>query len=200
MTKSQETNPVVNRERKLPVWLIFLGGLIVGVIGFGSFHFLGMNGYTNTLEMCISCHEMEGVYKEYQRSVHYKNRSGVRVICSNCHAPHDKAFGDYVDKFLDKVFVGGRHLFHHLIGTYPDAESFEKSRYRLAQIVLKEMRADDSKACRHCHTYEAMQFADQQRSAASKHERMMQDNSKTCIDCHSGIVHEEPEEPAKSKE
>ncbi|MBF0270972.1 MAG: NapC/NirT family cytochrome c [Magnetococcales bacterium] len=177
-------------------WWIFMGGLLVGGIGFLGGHFLLMDGYTNSLEMCISCHEMEGVYKEYQKSIHYKNPSGVRVTCAGCHIPHGKGLVDYKDKMLDKVIVGGRHLYHHLVGTYPDAASFEKSRYRLAQLVTENMRKRDSKECRQCHTYEAMQLADQQRTAANKHERMMQEGTKTCIDCHSGIAHEVPEEPA----
>ncbi|MBF0126609.1 MAG: NapC/NirT family cytochrome c [Magnetococcales bacterium] len=191
--------PVKNHAGKpsvsLPFWLFFLGGLGVGVIGFAGMHFLFMDGFTNSLEMCVSCHEMEGVYKEYQQSIHYKNPSGVRVVCANCHIPHGKGVGDYLDKLLDKVFVGGRHLYHHLIGTYPDAASFEKARYRLARNVLENMRKRDSRECRQCHTYEAMQFADQQRSAANKHERMMKEGTKTCIDCHLGIAHEEPREP-----
>ncbi|MBF0628645.1 MAG: NapC/NirT family cytochrome c [Magnetococcales bacterium] len=184
-----------NPRKKLYL-LIFLGGLSVGVIGFLGFHHLVMDGYTNSLELCVSCHEMDGVYKEYQKSTHYKNPSGVRVVCANCHVPHGKGLGDYVDKFLDKVLVGGRHLYHHVIGTYPDAASFEQARYRLAQRVVEQMRHRDSRECRQCHSYEAMQFADQQRSAANKHERMMKDGTKTCIDCHQGLVHEQPEEPA----
>ncbi|MBF0190888.1 MAG: NapC/NirT family cytochrome c [Magnetococcales bacterium] len=187
------------RHGRSGFWWVFAGGLFVGVIGFLGFHFLLMDGYTNSLEMCISCHEMDGVYKEYQKSVHYKNPSGVRVTCAGCHIPHGKGVVDYTDKVLDKVIVGGRHLYHHLIGTYPDAASFEKSRHRLAQQVWDTMRKRDSRECRQCHTYEAMQFADQQRSAANKHERMMQEGTKTCIDCHTGIAHEVPEEPASGE-
>ncbi|GAB0057639.1 Denitrification system component NirT [Candidatus Magnetaquicoccaceae bacterium FCR-1] len=182
---------------KLRFWIIFAGGIAVGVIGFLGFHFTIMDGYTNSLAMCTSCHEMDGVYEEYQKSVHYKNPSGVRVVCSSCHVPHGKGVTDYIDKFLDKAIVGGRHLYHHVVGTYPDKASFEKARYRLAQQVIENMRGRDSRECRQCHTYEAMQFADQQRSAANKHEKMMKDGTKTCIDCHMGIAHEEPTEPSE---
>ncbi|WP_193771422.1 NapC/NirT family cytochrome c [Candidatus Magnetaquicoccus inordinatus] len=192
-TQSQEQK--VHSGSRWRLWGIFAGGLAAGVFGFALFHFLIMDGFTNSLEMCISCHEMDGVYKEYQQSTHYKNPSGVRVVCASCHIPHGKGVMDYVDKLLDKVIVGGRHLYHHVIGTYPDAEAFEKARYRLAQQVLENMRQRDSKECRQCHSYESMLFARQDRSAASKHERMMKEGNKTCVDCHSGIVHEEPKEP-----
>ncbi|MEO5346794.1 MAG: NapC/NirT family cytochrome c [Magnetococcus sp. YQC-9] len=197
--ESGQGMPSGSSVEKFRFWIIFLGGIGVGVIGFLAFHFTLMDGYTNSLELCISCHEMDGVYQEYQKSIHYKNPSGVRVVCSSCHVPHGKGLTDYIDKFLDKTIVGGRHLYHHVIGTYPDKGSFDKARYRLAQNVIESMRQRDSKECRQCHSYEAMQFADQQRSAANKHEKMMKDGTKTCIDCHKGIAHEEPEEPAETK-
>ncbi|MBF0582605.1 MAG: NapC/NirT family cytochrome c [Magnetococcales bacterium] len=196
MTSIQQAGREVASSRKRGFWLIFVGGLLVGVGGFAGFHFLLMDGFTNSLEMCVSCHEMDGVYREYQKSTHYKNPAGVRVVCASCHIPHGKGVGDYLDKLVDKVVVGGRHLFHHLKGTYPDANAFESARYRLSQDVLANMRQRDSKECRQCHTYESMQFSSQGRSAASKHERVMKEGSKTCVDCHSGIVHELPEEPA----
>jgi nitrate/TMAO reductase-like tetraheme cytochrome c subunit len=192
----QMTNDAGNQQSgKSRLWLVLAGGVLIGGLGFAGFHFALMDGYTNSLEMCTSCHEMDGVYREYQKSTHYKNPSGVRVVCSNCHVPHGKGVGDYVDKLMDKIFVGGRHAYHHLVGTYPDAASFEKARYRLAQNVLENMRQRDSKECRQCHTFDAMQLANQDRAAASKHERVMKEGNKTCVDCHSGIVHEEPQEP-----
>lgn len=179
---------------------IFLGlGIMVGVIGFVGFHFIFMKG-TDSIELCVSCHEMDGVYAEYQKSSHYKNNSGVRTRCVDCHVPHGDTFGDYYAKFLDKVFVGSRHLYHHVIGTYPDGAAFDKARYRLAQNVLESMRKRDSKECRQCHSYEAMELLDQGKSAARKHGKMMQGGDKTCIDCHSGIVHEEPEKPEETDE
>ncbi|MBF0453288.1 MAG: NapC/NirT family cytochrome c [Magnetococcales bacterium] len=179
---------------------LFLGyGLTLGVLFFLGFHFIFMKG-TNSTELCISCHEMEGVYQEYKKSVHYKNNSGVRTQCADCHIPHGDDFLDYYDKFMDKVIVGTRHLYHHVIGTYPDRQSFEKSRYRLAQDVLQHMRDRDSKECRQCHSYEAMALLDQGKSASRKHTRVMNKGGKTCIDCHSGIAHEEQEEPDEEDE
>ncbi|MBF0381895.1 MAG: NapC/NirT family cytochrome c [Magnetococcales bacterium] len=196
MTSEKDPPSELKQQPNKRSWILpSLGGLAVGVIGFAILHFLIMGGPTNTLEFCVSCHEMDGVYEEYKESTHYKNTSGVRVVCSDCHVPHGKGFFDYLEKLEDKVIVGGRHLYHHLIGTYPDRESFEKSRYRLAQYVLTNMRERDSKECRQCHTYEAMQFLDQGKSAANKHKREHKSGTKTCIDCHSGLVHEEPDEP-----
>ncbi|MBF0447479.1 MAG: NapC/NirT family cytochrome c [Magnetococcales bacterium] len=177
-----------------PVGLFVGSGLLAGVVLFLGFHFIFMKG-TSSLSLCISCHEMEGVYQEYTESVHYKNASGVRALCADCHVPHGEEIGDYLDMFLDKVLVGGRHFYHHVIGTYPDKAAFEKSRYRLAQNVLNHMRERDSKECRQCHSYESMAFLDQDKSASRKHAKMSAGGDKTCVDCHSGIAHKEPEEP-----
>ena len=71
--------------------------MVVGVIFWGGFN-TAMEA-TNTLEFCISCHEMEeNVYKEYTKTVHYANRSGVRATCSDCHVPDP-----WVHKFVRKV-------------------------------------------------------------------------------------------------
>ena len=67
--------------------LLLIGG-IGGIIFWGGFH-TAMEA-TNTLEFCISCHEMrDTVYQEYKTTVHYKNASGVRAVCSDCHVPHE---------------------------------------------------------------------------------------------------------------
>ena len=182
-----------------PLGILLGAGLLVGTLGFVFFHFFGMNAF-GSVAFCTSCHEMSGVYEEYQESIHYKNPSGIRAVCSDCHVPHGKDLQDYYDKFVDKLIVGGRHLYHHLIGTYPDRASFEKARYRLAQNVLQQMRDRHAKECRQCHSFEAMQLADQDRSAASKHEKNMTDGGKSCVDCHTGVAHREPDEPEQEVE
>ncbi|MDP3861874.1 MAG: NapC/NirT family cytochrome c, partial [Phaeovulum sp.] len=56
--------------------LLLFFGLIAGIIFWGGFN-TAMEA-TNTLEFCISCHEMrDTVYVEYQQSIHYSNPSGV---------------------------------------------------------------------------------------------------------------------------
>jgi hypothetical protein len=61
---------------------------VLGIIFWGGFN-TGLEA-TNTLEFCISCHEMrDNVYQEYKKTIHFSNRTGVRAICSDCHVPHD---------------------------------------------------------------------------------------------------------------
>jgi nitrate/TMAO reductase-like tetraheme cytochrome c subunit len=48
---------------------IFIVGGVAGIIFWGGFN--TYMEYTNTLEFCISCHEMEKlVFEEYKESVH----------------------------------------------------------------------------------------------------------------------------------
>ena len=184
-------------HQKFALGLLLGVGFLGGVIFFLVFHFT-MNA-TNSMEICISCHEMEGVYEEYKESKHYSSPSGVRATCSDCHVPNGKTFGDYIDKFLAKLTIGSKDIYHHIIGTYPTREAFDKDRWHLAQNVLADMRSRDSKECRHCHSFEAMDMEEQDKSAARKHKRVMESADKTCVDCHTGIAHKEPKEPESEK-
>jgi nitrate/TMAO reductase-like tetraheme cytochrome c subunit len=53
------------------------------------------------------------------------------------------------------------------------------------------MKASDSRECRNCHTWEAM---DPHKQTARAQEKMAegQKEGKTCIDCHKGIAHSLP--------
>ena len=73
---------------KYSLMTLLVGGFIAGILFWGGFN-TAMEA-TNTLEFCVSCHEMrDTVYQEYKKTVHYQNRTGVRAICSDCHVPKD---------------------------------------------------------------------------------------------------------------
>jgi len=65
-------------------WLLGIpaGGFamfVIGIIFWGGFNMF--MEHTNTLEFCISCHEMQDtVYQEYKETVHYKNSSGSQAM------------------------------------------------------------------------------------------------------------------------
>jgi len=166
--------------------VIFVLGAVAGVIFWGGFN--TYMEYTNSLEFCISCHEMRAnVFEEYQHTTHYKNPSGVRVICSDCHVP--KA---WAPKLLRKVRATNE-LFHHFRGTIDSPEKFLAARLSLAQRVWASMEASDSRECRNCHSFDAMDFEKQRRRPQKKHPEAIE-RGKTCIDCHKGIAHALPEE------
>ncbi|MBT3992163.1 MAG: Denitrification system component NirT [Rhodospirillaceae bacterium] len=165
---------------------IFIVGGFAGIIFWGGFN--TFMEYTNTLEFCTSCHEMEAYpYEEYKKSVHYKNASGVRVICSDCHVPKD-----WTAKLMRKI-KASNELYHWALGTIDSKEKYEAKRLELAEHVWASMKASDSRECRNCHTYDAMDFHKQSRRARQKMQEGLK-KGKTCIECHKGIAHSLPED------
>jgi len=143
---------------------------------------------TNTLEFCISCHEMEStVYQEYLKSPHFKTESGVGAICADCHVPKEWSL-----KLLTKT-LATKDLFHHIIGTVDTPEKFEEHRLTMAERVWAKMKETDSRECRNCHHNKQMDFHKMSRRAQEKMEPGLE-KGKTCIDCHKGIAHKLPEE------
>lgn len=174
-------------------WLLGIpaGGIamfFVGIIFWGGFNTFMES--TNTLGFCIGCHEMrDNVYEEYKQSSHYRNTSGVRAICSDCHVP--KPWGP---KLMRKIYATNE-LFHKILGTVNTPEKFEAHRLEMAERVWASMRKTDSRECRNCHTYETMDLELQDRSARKKHDpERLAKSGKTCIDCHQGLVHSLPED------
>ncbi|MBT6136120.1 MAG: Denitrification system component NirT [Rhodospirillaceae bacterium] len=166
--------------------LILLAGGMSGVIFWGGFN--TFMEYTNTMEFCVSCHEMrDTVYQEYKASPHYKNPSGVRAICSDCHVPRT-----WSAKLVRKI-KASNELYHKLLGSIDTPEKFEAKRLQLAESVWAEMKSNNSRECRNCHDYDAMHFEKQQRRAAEKMREGMEEG-KTCIDCHRFIAHKRPED------
>jgi nitrate/TMAO reductase-like tetraheme cytochrome c subunit len=163
--------------------LLAIGGLL-GVIFWGGFN--TFMEYTNTLEFCVSCHEMkQGVYEEYKKTIHYTNRTGVRTICSDCHVPRE-----WTAKLVRKIKASGE-LYHKVVGSIDTPEKFEAKRDELARRVWDSMLASDSHECRNCHSFKAMDFHKQTARAREKMEEAMQ-KGKTCIECHKGIAHKLP--------
>lgn len=172
--------------------ILLSAGVLAGIIFWGGFN-TAMEA-TNTLEFCISCHEMrDTVYVEYKDSVHYQNPSGVRAICSDCHVPHD-----WGAKVIRKIRASNE-IWHKLVGTIDTPEKFDAHRLELAMRVWTTMEANDSRECRNCHSFEAMDFEHQRDRAREKMEPVATGeylgDGATCIDCHKGIAHKMPHVP-----
>ena len=171
---------------RLPFVIILVAGGIGGILFWGGFNWA--MELTNTEAFCISCHEMrDNPYKELQQTIHYKNRSGVRAVCSDCHVPHE-----WFAKVGRKI-AATNELFHKVMGTIDTPEKFEKHRLQLAKNVWASMKARDSLECRNCHSIAAMDPHKQSQASQVMFGAMK--NGMTCIDCHKGIAHKLPEEP-----
>ena len=161
-------------------------GFIGGIIFWGGFN-TGMEA-TNSLEFCISCHEMrDTVYVEYKETIHYKNRTGVRAICSDCHVPRD-----WSHKMVRKA-KASFEIWGKLTGSISTPEKFEAKRMELASHEWERMKTNGSRECRNCHDFDAMSGEIQKQSIYKKH-MAASEAGKTCIDCHKGIAHHLPKE------
>jgi cytochrome c-type protein NapC len=157
--------------------LFFIGGIIF----WGGFN-TSMEA-TNTLEFCISCHEMEeNVYQEYIPTIHYSNRTGVRATCPDCHVPDP-----WVHKMARKI-QASNEVFHKVMGTVDTPEKFDEHRLTMARRVWKVMKETDSRECRNCHNFESMNPEFQRPRARKQHLNAFK-TGQTCIDCHKGIAH-----------
>ena len=177
-------------RRWVPTWVwrvgpfMAIGLFLAGVIFWGGFNWA--MELTNTEPFCISCHEMrENVFKEYQHTIHYSNRSGVRATCPDCHVP--KEWGP---KIIRKI-QASNELLHKFLGTIDTPEKFQAKRHRLAEHEWARMRANNSQECRNCHNFDFMDLTEQGRRAAKTHP-VAYEKGMTCIDCHKGIAHQLP--------
>ena len=174
----------------LTLFAATLFAVLVFVGGFASFV-----QYSNTMEFCISCHEMEStVYQEYKESRHFQTRTGARPTCANCHVPHDNWM-----KMVTFKVMATKELFLHVTGALDTKEKFEAKRLELAETVWARMEANDSANCRACHKVAAWDLALQTPRARGQHESA-ETNGETCIDCHKGIAHKSIHEELEEEE
>ena len=96
-SRIQQARDFLFRPSSLSLVAVVAIGMVSGLVFWGGFN-TGMEA-TNTLGFCTSCHEMrDTVFQEYKETIHYRNRSGVRAICSDCHVPKD-----WMHKFVRKI-------------------------------------------------------------------------------------------------
>ena len=163
---------------------LLAAGLLLGVGG--AFGFEHLMGATNTNDFCTSCHELaENAYREFQGTPHHTNPTGVTATCGDCHVPRE--FGP---KMWRKMRAVGE-VYHHFAGTISTPEKYDAHRMRMAQRTWDEMRENDSRACRYCHSENAWDLSLQSEKAQQFHSTALS-HGKTCISCHKGLAHELP--------
>ena len=193
--KQQETAKQAGALARLWRWLrrpsgtasvmtLLFAGLVAGVVFWGGFN--TVVEATNTEQFCISCHEMrDNVYAEYKKTIHYSNRTGVRAVCSDCHVPKD-----WTHKMIRKI-QASKEVWGKITGVIDTPEKFETHRLQMAENEWARMKANDSRECRNCHTFDAMDV-EKQKLRGSKMHKIGIAEKKTCIDCHKGIAHTKP--------
>jgi cytochrome c-type protein NapC len=165
------------------VLAVFLAGIaFVGLFNVGVAH-------TNEMEFCTSCHTMKVNLEEYKETVHYKNASGVQATCSDCHVPKE-----FLPKMMAKI-MAAKDVYHEILGTIDTPEKYEAHRWDMATRVWAKMKSSNSRECLSCHKFANMDLSAQDRTAARRHAKAA-DEGEACIECHKGIAHKEPDEPA----
>ncbi|ELR66936.1 Cytochrome c-type protein TorY [Photobacterium marinum] len=155
-------------------------GALGGIAAFGTVAVVMHK--TSSTEFCVSCHSMEKPLAEYQGTIHYQNKHGVRAECADCHIPTDT-----IDYLFTKVRAA-KDIYHELAGTIDTDEAYEARRQHMAETVWQQMKANDSATCRNCHDFNAMTLLEQRPTARDMHQQAIA-NNQTCIDCHKGIAH-----------
>ena len=170
--------------RKNALWCAFVGAVVMALAIWGTWQ--GVH-YTSTTEFCLSCHSMRTAGEEYKTSVHFRNASGVRAECKDCHIPPG------VVPTLIRKTEALNDLYHTFISPSIDTpEKFAAKRSELAQREWARMSANNSAACKSCHSYEAMDHDKQSANAAAQMSAAAAKDS-NCIDCHKGIAHHKPD-------
>ena len=165
--------------------LMVMGAVILGCVQF-------VMHKTNTPEFCVSCHAMSYPKEEWEGSVHFSNRKGIRAQCADCHIPE----GGW--HYVKAKFIALKDVWYTFVDNkLPDQEAYEAHRLELAKHVWEDMKNNDSMTCRSCHSMEAMAISEQS-DAAQKMHKLAQETNQTCIDCHKGIVHFMPEMPVEN--
>ena len=168
-----------------------IGVAVVAVLVAGVLMAAGAAGlaWTNTEKFCIGCHEMrDNVYAEFKDTIHDKNRSGVRAVCSDCHVPREPV------AMLWRKAGATFEIWGKITGVIDTKEKFEKHRHAMAVREWTRMKKNNSQECRNCHHFDAMDPEKQGEKAKARHEKARAEGV-TCIDCHFGIAHNEPDGP-----
>jgi trimethylamine-N-oxide reductase cytochrome c-type subunit TorC len=175
-------------RRYAAVAISLFAGLLCGFAVWAGY--AGTSALMDSNAFCVSCHEMQTTADEFSHTVHFSNRTGVRASCADCHVP--KAF---IPRVLHMIGATG-DIIGHLTGVIDTPAKFEADRLALAKRVWAEMKANNSRECRGCHAFEAMDAKLQRPEAVEAMHTSMADG-KSCIDCHQGIAHEMPKAPTR---
>lgn len=175
------TKPV----KYLTLGTVSISAFIMGIIFWGGFN-TALEA-TNTEQFCISCHSMESKpYQELQKTVHWKNHSGVRATCPDCHVPHN-----WSRKIARKIEASS-DVWGWFFETVNTSEKFENKRLEMATREWTRFERDDSLACKGCHDYKSMDWENMSKLAQKQMKRAA-DTDQSCVDCHKGIAHTLPD-------
>ena len=105
---------------------------------------------------------------------------------------------DWTHKIVRKI-QASQELYGKLTGYIDTPEKFEAAPHGDGHARMGADEGPESRECRNCHSFTAMEVAKQRPRARSNHTKA-QEEGKTCIDCHKGIAHLLPKEYKEDEE
>jgi nitrate/TMAO reductase-like tetraheme cytochrome c subunit len=137
------------------------------------------------------CHSMIWANTAYQKSPHYRNQSGVRVSCGDCHIPYDSSHAtatEYLYLLLFKADRGVEDSWNEARRTMATKEEWAKRRPQLTVSFESYLVKHNYITCRGCHS---LQGFGGPRSHMKEliHKNMVQADALDCLHCHSDIGH-----------
>lgn len=166
-------------------------GLAAGIVSVVAFE-ITMTA-TNTEQFCTSCHEMrDNPGMLLKGTTHFKNKSGVRPTCSDCHVPRE-----FIPKMIRKI-EASREVWGKITGIIDTPEKYAAHAPKMKEREINRLKANDSQECRNCHDVNQMLFSVQTAKAQEYHQAV-ENQGKTCIDCHAGLTHTPPDQVSKAE-
>ena len=166
-------------------------GLAAGIVSVVAFE-ITMTA-TNTEQFCTSCHEMrDNPGMLLKGTTHFKNKSGVRPTCSDCHVPRE-----FIPKMIRKI-EASREVWGKLTGIIDTPEKYAAHAPAMKEREINRLKANDSQECRNCHDVNQMLYSVQTAKAQEYHQAV-ENQGKTCIDCHAGLTHTPPDQVSKAE-
>ncbi len=173
---------------KRPLWRSNVIPLLVGIIAATCLvaSVKTVNHLTSTDDFCGgACHVMQAQIwndKVFSQSGHRVNRLGMVVQCHDCHLPQG-----FLAETWAHIHDGSKDLLALLLYDYDDPAVWQARLPLLAERVRDDFVANDSAACRHCHSAEHMQ---PQLLRGRRQHQLAQQQGVSCIGCHYNLVHQ----------
>lgn len=162
----------INRGRK---YLVLLTAVLTAL-----FLFFGdrIVRYTSTNEFCYSCHAHPHAEELWKKEVHYDNRAGIYVQCTECHLPPP----GNLKYLLAKAKHGSYSVYHQI---FTDIETVN---WEAKSTLENAVKYTYDESCIKCHqNLFPMQLSTDGQQAHLYYNQNQDDLS--CLNCHLHVGH-----------
>ncbi len=169
------------KKNRRTLWLLFIGGVIIGGACILSIN--AVMHKTSTNEACMSCHVHPHAETSWKQSVHHNSKSGVSVNCVECHLPTPGGF----NHFKEKAKLGIKDLW-----AYMTKDSAEFNWQQMSQLEHAE-KTVFNESCIRCHTnLFPSRLSDDGITSHLYYEENAEKLNLQCISCHLDAGHYDP--------